>query len=145
MNIQSKFWGKRHNHMLLPSWSSCLTPACLKSFGTSIFIRPFLYKWNFLKGKFWFLKFDLIQLEKGMCMQVWVLNCVQLFVTPWKSCLADSSVHWNFQARILEWVAISYFRGSSWPRDCTCVSFIGRQICYPCANRATNRKRQKKF
>jgi len=28
-----------------------------------------------------------------------------------------SFVHGTFHARILEWVAISYFRGSSWPRD----------------------------
>ena len=37
------------------------------------------------------------------------------------------SVHRNFQARILKWVAISFSRGSSWPRDWThvfCVSFI---------------------
>ena len=33
-------------------------------------------------------------------------------------------------ARILEWVAISFFRGSSPPRDRTCVSFISRQILY---------------
>ena len=33
-----------------------------------------------------------------------------------------SSVHEIFLARILEWVAISYFRGSSQPRDQTCVS-----------------------
>ena len=30
-----------------------------------------------------------------------------------------SSVHWIFQARILEWVAISFSRGSSQPRDWT--------------------------
>ena len=29
---------------------------------------------------------------------------------------------WNFQARILEWVAISYSRGSSQMRDQTCIS-----------------------
>ena len=29
-----------------------------------------------------------------------------------------------FQARILEWVAISFSRGSSWPRDQTWVSWI---------------------
>ena len=29
---------------------------------------------------------------------------------------------WNLQARILEWVAIPFFRGSSWPRDRTWVS-----------------------
>ena len=35
-----------------------------------------------------------------------------------------------YQARILEWVAISSFRGSSQPRDWTPVSCIGRQILY---------------
>ena len=32
-------------------------------------------------------------------------------------CPPGSSVHGISQARILEWVAISFFRGSSWPRD----------------------------
>ena len=32
-----------------------------------------------------------------------------------------SSVHGILQARILEWVAISYFRGSSQPKDWTCI------------------------
>ena len=32
-----------------------------------------------------------------------------------------SSVHWILQARILEWVAISSSRGSSLPRDWTCM------------------------
>ena len=35
-----------------------------------------------------------------------------------------SSVHGIFQARILEWVAIFFSRGSSWPRDPTCFSWI---------------------
>ena len=35
-----------------------------------------------------------------------------------------SSVHGIFQARILEWVAISFSRRSSWPRDWTRVSHI---------------------
>ena len=35
-----------------------------------------------------------------------------------------SSVHDIFQARILEWVAMFSSRGSSWPRDQTCVSYI---------------------
>ena len=36
----------------------------------------------------------------------------------------DSSVHEISQARILEWVAISFSSGSSWPRDQTLVSYI---------------------
>ena len=46
------------------------------------------------------------------------------------------SVSGIFQARILEWVAISYSRGSSQPRDWTCISWIsctGEWILYHCA------------
>ena len=43
------------------------------------------------------------------------LSRVQLFVTPMDCSLLDSSVHGIFQARVLEWVAISFSRGSSWP------------------------------
>ena len=34
-----------------------------------------------------------------------------------------SSVHGIFQARILEWAAISFSKGSSWGRDWTCMSY----------------------
>ena len=40
------------------------------------------------------------------------------------------SVPWISQARILEWAAIFFFRGSSWPRGQTPVSRIGRQFLY---------------
>ena len=43
--------------------------------------------------------------------------------------LPGFSVHGIFQARVLEWVAISFCRGSSWPRDQTQVSCIaGRRF-----------------
>ena len=44
-----------------------------------------------------------------------------------------SSVHGILQARMLEWVAISSFRGRSWPRDeggIFCMSCTGRQVLY---------------
>ena len=41
-----------------------------------------------------------------------------------------SSVHGVPQARILEWVAISFSGGSSSPRDQTLISCIGRRILY---------------
>ena len=46
-----------------------------------------------------------------------------------------ASVHGISQARIREWVAISFSGGSSWPRDRTCLSFIGRRILYSWATR----------
>ena len=47
--------------------------------------------------------------------------------------LTGSSVHGIHQARILEWVAIPFSRGSSQRRDQTCVPYvsrIGRRILY---------------
>ena len=38
--------------------------------------------------------------------------------------LHTSSVHGILQARILEWVAMPSSRGSSGPRDQTCVSYV---------------------
>ena len=52
---------------------------------------------------------------------------------PMDCSLPSSSVHGIFQARILEWVAISFSRGSSLPRDQTCISCIGRRLLYHCA------------
>ena len=43
---------------------------------------------------------------------------------PMDSTLSGSSVYGILQARILEWVAIPFSRGSSWPRDRTWVSWI---------------------
>ena len=40
-----------------------------------------------------------------------------------------SSVHEIFQVRILDWVAVSFSRDSSWPRDRTCP-LLGRWILY---------------
>ena len=60
--------------------------------------------------------------------QLWPTLCDSMDRSP-----PESSVHEIFQARILEWVAISYSRGSSRPRDQTCISSgscIGRQILY---------------
>ena len=60
-----------------------------------------------------------------MCAQL--LSCVGLFVIPW-AVACRLPVHEIFQARTLEWVAISLYRGSSPPRDRTplsCVSCIG--------------------
>ena len=50
-------------------------------------------------------------------------SCPTLF-DPMDCSLPGSSVHGIFQAIVLEWIAISFSRGSSWPRDRTWVSRI---------------------
>ena len=83
-----------------------------------------------------------------VCHSVWIIYlimCVYCVCSVTSSCLTvcdpmdysplGSSIHGIFQAWILEWVAISSFRGSSKPRDQTwvyCISCISRQILYYC-------------
>ena len=58
--------------------------------------------------------------------------------------LPGSSVQGIFQARVLEWITISFSRGSSQARDQTsisCVSCIGRWILYHCATWETKGER----
>ena len=67
-----------------------------------------------------------------VCMCARAKSCPTL-CDPMGCSSPGSSVHGILQARILEWVAMSSPRGSSQPRDLTCVSFIsciGRQILY---------------
>ena len=53
--------------------------------------------------------------------------CAQLCLTlcnPMDCSPAGSSVHGILSARILEWVAMPSSRGSSRPRDQTCISYV---------------------
>ena len=60
----------------------------------------------------------------GMYMYMLVTHLCPTLCDPMDCGPPGSSVHGVLQARILEWVAISLFRGSSQPRDRTRVSYI---------------------
>ena len=69
-----------------------------------------------------------------MCTCVHAQSCPAV-CDPVDCCPPGFFVHGIFQARILEWAAISYSRGSSQHRDQTrisCISYIDRQILYHC-------------
>ena len=58
-----------------------------------------------------------------------VTQLCQTLCDPMDCSLPGSSLHGIFQARALEWGAISFSRGSSWPRGRTRVSHIpGRRF-----------------
>ena len=77
-----------------------------------------------------------------VCTRVYVCVCTRVRVCvhsvltlgdPMNCSPPGSSVHGIFQARILEWVAIFFYRGSSQPRDRTgisCISYVGRQVFF---------------
>ena len=56
-------------------------------------------------------------------------SCLTL-CNPMDCSLPGSSVHGIFQAIVLEWIAISFSRGSSQPRDQTWVSRVVKQPLY---------------
>ena len=68
-------------------------------------------------------------LKKGLCVSVLIAQLCLILADPMDCSPPGSSVHGILQARILEWVAISFSRGSSQPRDPTQVSHIvGRRF-----------------
>ena len=69
---------------------------------------------------FFVVNFSLVKVKSEVAQ-----SCPTL-CDPMDCSLPCSSVHGIFQAGILEWGAISFFRGSSWPRNQTQVSCIAR-------------------
>ena len=68
-----------------------------------------------------------VGLFQGTCVWAKLLQSCPTLCDPMDCSSPGSSVHGILQARILEWVATSFSRGSSWPRDQTWVScIIGR-------------------
>ena len=76
------------------------------------------------------IMFDNVPLDPGVSCYCSVAQSCPTLWDPIDCSLPGSSVHGVLLARILEWVAISYSKVSSWTRDQTCVSCIGRRILY---------------
>ena len=77
---------------------------------------------KFINILFYKIITQLITIVCAVCM----LSCIPLY-DPVDCSLPGSSAHGILQARILEWVAISSCRGSSWCRDqirFSCISCI---------------------
>ena len=99
----------------------------------------------------WYLFIDLFQslisnLISIICFILLCCYCLidkkcPYFCDPMDYSLPGSSIHGISQARILEWVAISFSRGSSWPRDWTQVSCIASRLLTIWANREPHLKR----
>ena len=72
-------------------------------------------------------RFNATDLENVCCS---IAKSCMTLCNPMDCGLPGSSVHGVDLAGILEWVAISFSRGSSRTRDRTCMPYIGRQILY---------------
>ena len=104
---------------------------------TTPFIRVCIHRNNCWATDFpHHIKINSSQLHPILFVSLFIKNRMHYVVLCWvtQSCLTlcdpidcslpGSSVHWILQARILEWVAISFSRESSQPRNRTRVSCI---------------------
>ena len=114
-------------HLNTTSWQ--LISICI----INTYLSVFLVKCKFLKarGHACLLVHD--QFLFTDCCSV-AKSCLTL-CDPMDCSSPGSSVHVILQARIPEWVAISFSRRSSLTRDWTCVSCIGRWVLYQRATR----------
>ena len=76
---------------------------------------------------------NIIAVNIGEQVSIWVCVWVCVLSHIWLCDPVDcsppgSSVHGLLQARTLEWVAISFSSGSSWPRDWTQVSYVAGRL-----------------
>ena len=80
-------------------------------------VYAFKFGWCTLSSPWWtseFLRWEIPSRPSEYVYSVVSDSCDPMDCSP-----PGSSVHGIFLARILEWVVISYSRGSSWPRDQT--------------------------
>ena len=102
---------------------------CISSFVKCLNILPFKVFLDCLSFSKLSCRCFLGTLKISSLSRIWKVkvlvtrSCLTL-VTPWTECsLPGFSVHGFLQARILEWVAMPFFR-SSWPRDERTVSLL---------------------
>ena len=82
--------------------------------------------WSCSHLDFWDRSLSLLHYVTSLCLNYKVKSLSRVWLCDPMDCsLRGSSVHGIFQARILEWVSISFSRGSSKPRDRIRVSRIG--------------------
>ena len=120
--MKSDFLSKL-SHFLLSLSTFTFPMVCSLSFAffssAPLFFVLFFFLMNFWEASFWNPWTQGGQ--RATCMRP---QSCPTFCDHMDRSLTDSSVHSVLQVRILEWVAISYSRGSSWPRDWTHVSCI---------------------
>ena len=128
---------KSNNKVTLPLWSSSPNPSSQtnneKTIGQilreTIYKIPDLYSPKLSRSsktrKVWKKPFQRRSLwNHNGCVHAKSLQSCLTPCNPTDCNLPGSSIHGILQARILEWVAMPYSRGSSRPRDWTCISCL---------------------
>ena len=112
-----------------PLWSSSAGRTGAGSRGKTVLMWELCDLPSKIPCWFSFWRWKLERLFSGhVCVCVLVPRSRLTLCDPMGCSPPSSSIHGIFQARILEWVAVSFFRGSSWPRSWTWVFCIAGRL-----------------
>ena len=78
-------------------------------------------------------------------MCILVTQSCPIFCDPMDCSLIGSSIHGILQAKILEWVVMSFFRWSSWPRNWIRFSCTAGRFFTVSATREACRRKEREF
>ena len=93
----------------------------LQRLGATIFINRDFVKWFQLFDSTFFGRiYGVIMM---VCMHAKLLQLCLVLCNPMDCSPSGSLVHGILQARLLMWIAMPSSRGSSWPRDRTCIPY----------------------
>ena len=105
-------------HIIVGEWESCAYLLILQKLDKTLITNKSVKRDRLTFKLHWFVY---VWMHAQLCLTL---------CDPMDYSLPGSSIHGFFQARILEWVVISYSRGYSWPRDQTCVSSLAGRFCF---------------
>ena len=112
------------DHLVVNNCSHCYAP--ISPFVYLHLNDPFFFQFNGALTDF-LGKIKLTRSKTSLEVESEVAQSCPTLCNPMDCSLPGSSIHGILQARVLDWVAISFSRGSSQPRDRTWVSrIVGR-------------------
>ena len=120
LDILYHMWSPDHHGWFIKDWKQWKLRLHSRLLSLGVFVKP------------------ANRIGKNICQQhkkvssecMCVCSIMSDSLQPMDCSLPGSSTHGILQTRTLEWVAISFSRGSSWPRDWSSISCIGQQILY---------------
>ena len=95
-----------------------MTDFCVVTLYPATLLNSYVSSNRYLVEKFGFSMYTAAYVHTQLlqlCLTLW---------NPGDCSLPGSCIYGILQARILEWVAIPFYSGSSWPREPTCISCI---------------------
>ena len=127
---QTKNWGLKMVPLKVRNWHVMWSLKVIYKIFSALNIWEFTDHYECCQ----YSKLFALQLSASVLIEREIAQLCPTLCNPVDCSPPGSSIHGILQARILEWVAISFSKGSFWPRDRTQVSRIAGRCFNLCAH-----------